>query len=178
MRSTCFITLIFALILYAANATATPFTLSTTTDSLVSIQTDSINFTESTDYAALYASDSAWLVPEDAGSLSFDYGLTLGQSDIDDYLSFEIGFNEIALFTASSGSFSLDLSSYAGQTIDIAWGLIWDFDTFAGTTASIFNIEYHASEGTGELNPVPEPATLVLLSAGLAGLVAYRKRKN
>ena len=53
-----------------------------------------------------------------------------------------------------------------------AWGLLWDGDGTAGTTASVYNIDLASNT-----SPVPEPATLLLLGTGLFGLCAFGRRK-
>jgi len=102
----------------------------------------------------------AGVVPDDAESLSFDYVLTWGEYDYDDYLTFDIDFVPVfEEFTEGSGSYGFDLTSYVGQTISVAWGLIWNYDWDTDTTASIFNIEVNTATDNGEIPPVPEIST-------------------
>jgi PEP-CTERM motif len=173
---------LFVLSLFISPVLAAPLDLSTFSDpgftGYVGIGTDSINFTESLDYGAIYAADDYWVVPDGAESLSFDYSLTLGDYDYDDYLTFEIDFATVSDFTDATGYFSFDLTSYVGQKISVAWGLIWNGDWDADTTASIFNIELNTSTDEGDVAPVPEPGTFLLLGSGLAGLAWLRRKKK
>lgn len=172
-----FLCLVF--LLWVGVASADPLDLSTFTeyDEPYVIEIGGIvNFTEDIDYATLYYADDYFQVPGNALELSFDYDLVLGADDYDDYLTFEVDFNPVAYFDFSdaSGHFIFDLSTYQGQEISLAWGLIWGGDEYVGTAANISNIDIATAAGT---NPVPEPATMLLLGSGLVGLVGMGRRK-
>jgi hypothetical protein len=133
---------------------------------------DTVSFTENFSDAALYFYNDFYDVASNATTLSFDYAFTLGASDYDDYLQFNInGGEQWSAGVNGNGSFALDLTSYQGQTISLDWALIWGGDGDAGTTATICNIDLAT-------NPVPEPATLILFGTGLAWLVGARRKKQ
>ena len=81
---------------------------------------------------------------------------------------------------------------------DVAWAMGWDFDLAAGDTAVITMIlgdsipvsGFYLSQidndtlesiyfsGSIDIQPIPEPATMLLLGTGLAGLFGYRRKKR
>jgi hypothetical protein len=60
---------------------------------------------------------------------------------------------------------------------DFEWAVVdWSniLDLFdEGTTMDITAFSH-----IGEINPVPEPSTILLLGTGLVGLVCYRRKRN
>lgn len=144
-----------------------------------------IEFTEDLTWGAVYYYNDFYMVPDNAGILSFDYEITLGSDDDDDYLTFDIfdllwaviTYNEFPEYMGGplSGHFEIDLSGYQGDEISLAWGFIeGDFDGTADSTAVISNIDL-----TTSAVPILEPTTILLLGTGLAGLIsAGRIRKN
>jgi hypothetical protein len=131
---------------------------------------DTITFTESFSDAALYFFNDQYAVDPQAGILSFEYRFLFGESDFDDTLQFDIGGEpKMIVSTNGVGYFEFDLSPYQGQTISMDWGLIWNGDGSAGTTASISNVCLVPAA------PVPVPAALYLLGSGLL-CVVLRKR--
>jgi hypothetical protein len=118
----------------------------------------------------------SYSIPNDAGILSFNYTLDLEPDGINDYLTFEIDYSPIfTITTEGSGGRSFDLSSYQGQTLNLAWVLYWggDFDA-QGAWATVSNIDL----ATADVAPVPEPATLLLVGAGLCGLPFLNRKKS
>jgi len=168
---------LFLFLLCGATAFALPVDLSTfTAEDYVTESGGTVTFEESFDYAAIYFYDDSFLVPDDASTLSFEYELDLGDNDYDDYLTFEINyFEDFYVDTEGPGSHSTDLSPYQGSTISLAWGLIWNGDLEAGTTASLWNIDL-ARVDSSSGDPVPEPSTMLLMGIGLLGLVGCRRK--
>ena len=131
-----------------------------------------VSFTENFADAALYFYNDSFAVASNVTILSFDYAFTFGEFDSGDYLQFNINGNEEWYTDVNGpGSFGIDLSSYQGQTISLDWGLIWNGDGYAGTTASVSNIDLATA-------PVPVPAPLFLLGSGLAGLLVAKRKKQ
>lgn len=158
-------------------ASAAPLDLSTFTAEFepgVSESDGVVSFAEDLSDVAWYFYDDYFLVPNDASTLSFNYDFQLGEFDEYDYLTFELDFiPELDVdVDIAGGYYEIDLSGYRGSQISLAWGLIWDGDWEAGTTASVYNIDL-ATEST----PVPEPSTMILLGIGLAGIIGIGRKK-
>jgi hypothetical protein len=166
------LTVLFLVCLMGTHVEAAPIDLGAfTTDPGVTVNSGIVSFSEDINYAAIYLYDDAFLVPNNATILSFNYDLILGQTDINDYLSFEIDFVPIQTITTSgSGYFEVDLTSYRAQPISLAWGLIWggEFDDQGTATATVSNIDLAT-----QANSVPEPSVLLLLLLGGSPLGLY-----
>jgi hypothetical protein len=136
-------------------------------------------------------------IPADAFSLSFDYKLVVAPNN-EDYFDFYFGDlsspsdwfggynNSAAADLIFAGTITEDLTGFAGGTLPIAFALSsgwddgysyevvdeWGYPTYVGdeyaSNLTITNVE---------INPVPEPATLLLLGSGLLGIIGFRKRK-
>jgi hypothetical protein len=166
--------LFFLIFLWVGVATAAPLDLSTfTADPGVTENSGTVSFTEDMTYATWYFYNDNFSVPSNATDLSFDYDFVSGPDDSDDYLTFEINYNIIQSFDVNdpTGHFNFDLSPFQNQNISIAWGLIWGGDEYAGSTASISNLDLATQSA-----PVPEPGTMLLLGSGVLSLFGFRRR--
>ena len=170
-----FLVLALALFFTAIKSNAAPVDLSTFTAQAGVVESGGVvTFVESYDYAAIYFYDDAYLVPADAGELSFDYSLVLGQEDFGDYLVFELDYTEVLFVdTPGTGTLSIDLSPFQGTVISLAWGLIWDGDDAAGTVATVSFIDLDVQSCT-----VPIPGAIWLFGSGAVVLGVFRRRNK
>lgn len=131
-------------------------------------------FKENSIDAALYFYNDTFDVALGATTFSFDYDFALGQLDAGDYLQFNINYVEKWFVDISgSGHFEIDMTSYQGQTVSLDWALIWGGDGYAGSTASISNIDLDSGGA-----PVPEPTTMLLLGTGFVGLLGANRKNS
>jgi hypothetical protein len=149
--------------------------------------------------AATIYEDSTWApvglwesdlhVPADAMSLTFDYTLEVAPNN-EDYFDFYFGdlsgpsdsfggYNSSATDNLIyAGTIGKNLTGLAGGTLPIAFALNYGWDDgydgggnyVGGEFASVLTIS------NVKINPIPEPATLLLVSAGLIGMARIRKK--
>jgi uncharacterized protein (TIGR03118 family) len=121
------------------------------------------------------------------GNLNSPWGLAIAPSSFGpfagDLLVGNFGDGRINAYNLGTNSFVDQLSGVGGQplSIDGLWGLTIGNDGSAGSSQRI----YFSAGPNGEANglfgviaPVPEPSTIVLLSAGAFGLLAYGWRRR
>ncbi len=143
------------------------------TDTGVSISNGVVRFTEN-EAVAIYAYNDVFYVPANATSLSYNYSFALGGQGSLDYLVTQLNYTTyvMAIDYSGSGSFTIDLTPYQGQTISLAFGL--ESDSYDDKTlisiAQISNVKM-------ETTPVPLPTSFLLLGSGLLGVVGIRKKK-
>ena len=127
--------------------------------------------------------DTSWLNDSAKSDLSYRIG--------DEEFSFmwltwtEEQWLDESLFNATSSDASFGTVINFSANIDISPELM-DIDPNAGIYFSLLETRSFCSDGTDtalyldnvDVAPVPEPATLVLLGSGLAGLAFYRRKRK
>jgi hypothetical protein len=176
--------LVFVLIFYAAEVFAVPVDLSIfdTIDPTITI------FGPDNSFASI-AEDPFWApvglwefdfpIPADALTLTFSYELVVAPNN-EDYFDFYFGdlsassdwfggYNSSATENLIyAGTIGKNLKGLAGGTLPIAFALNWGWSDWGyDSVLTISNVK---------INPIPEPATLLLVSAGLIGMARIRKK--
>ena len=133
-------------------------------------------------YATLLSDDPSMGDPElirgAAGvMLAFDYAFNEADGNDDFFYAFLFDDSnhqtlyDLDLSDSASGTVRWDLTGYQGQLLGLEFQLNpfdWEFDS----TVTISNVRLETVDA-----PVPEPATLLLVGAGMAGLTAWRKKR-
>lgn len=161
-----------ALLLTAGYSSAGSIDLSGfTAQEWVSVDRDAgiVTFAEDMTYDRGYLYNESYLVDDDAAFLCFDYSLTYGPEDYDDYFVFEIDYVPLLqVLSPASDRARIDLSPYRGRSIAIDWGLLWGGnDSAAGTLARISNIDLEVANQNMD---VPLPGAVAFLLPGLGAL--------
>ena len=169
-------------------AQATPLDLGTfSTDSAsAGIYGDMMAFDETDGLYSRYFSDDNFQVAANVVSLSFDYLLNVGTvsngDENEDYLVFVLDYADYLIeegdlntsttdILSFSGSYTLDLAAFQGQTISLSFGMEGGWDDYGLSSMGNFsNFDIQTA-------PVPEPATMLLFGTGIAGLIGARRRK-
>ena len=166
--------LIFSPQVYAIPIDLNSFDIINST-AIVTPDGSSVTIFEDPGYGPVGIEKINWSIPINAMTLSFDYELVVA-SDNEDY--FDFYFNDDSgpsdffggLQGIYSGTLTKDLTPFDGDTLPIVqftlhWG--WD-DYLTNSYLTISNVQ---------INPVPEPATLLLVGSGILGIIGFRKRK-
>ena len=121
--------------------------------------------------------NGGFIIPSDALALSFDYELVVAIDNVD-FFDFYIINTEAPTFPVGgseglySGNYSYDLTALRGNTVPVIFHLLYDWtDGGYESILTISNVEIT------QVAAVPEPATLLLLLSGVAGLLGFNRRK-
>jgi len=140
-----------------------------------------ITFNEDLTSSEWYFYNDAFEVANDATLLTFNYKTLIDSSpfisDLEkDFFTFDVNFNSELLVNNSirDGFFSFDLTSFQGQQISLAWGLLWAGDNEANSVLEISNINIETSSVP---IAVSAPQTFLLMLLSHVFLLS-RTRKN
>lgn len=152
-----------------------------TVDGDVTLLGGTVTIDETSGLWSSYFYDDFFAVDSNALELSFDFSLLSGADDIDWLvMTVDDGTNywyDLEITGTQSGSHVFDLTSYQGSSISLTFGLeadMFDLDLGSIATFTNFDISYDTTQSS---DPVPEPASLILLATGLVGLAGFYRKK-
>lgn len=151
----------------------TTFTANPASDVVINPDGSSATLFEDWAVAPVSFSNSSFSIPSDALSLSFDYALVVAAFN-DDYFDFYINdviapdFWDGGPEGTYSGTYTYGLAALRGHTIPIIFNLMYGWGDGG--------YESYLTVSNVNLNPVPEPSTIFLLSIGILGAIGLRKK--
>lgn len=128
-------------------------------------------------------------IPADALSLTFDYELVVASYN-EDYFDFYFdsagpsdsfgGYNDTDTNLIYAGTISKYLTDFAGSTLPLAFTLNSGWEGYNDSSGNWIRDNWELASvltiSNVKINPIPEPATLLLLGTGLIGLARMRKK--
>lgn len=170
--------LCFGIILCVSEAPAIPINL-TTFDPYPNDKVDiALNGTsavirEDDWFAPVSLENYGLFIPENALSLTFNYELVVG-ADNEDYFDFFILDLSIPDFWVGgdegtyTGTYTYDLAPLRGETVPIVFDLMYGWGDGG--------YESYVKISSLDINPVPEPSTIILIAMGIIGLIGFKRR--